>query len=139
MMTIENRRNVLRIGVASAILAAGAIGTRAEASERPPQAPAPANARMVTVTVRLSAKDADEMRRYLLGLLPVTRLAGGCRYAHTFQEPDKPTEFLLIQGWDSTEQQQAYIAWRKGRGDVDALVVLLAIPPVIETLALIDA
>jgi quinol monooxygenase YgiN len=105
----------------------------------PPVIATPANAQRVTITLRLTAKDGDAFARHLLSVIPVTRVASGCRYSHTFRDPAKASEFLLIQGWDSAEQQQGYIGWRQSTGDLDRFLAFLEKPPVIETFHLLDA
>jgi len=105
----------------------------------PPTIPAPANAQAVFVTLRATARDAAAFRAHLMKVIPVTRLASGCRYSHTYQDPATPNEFLLAQGWDSIEQQQAYIAWRQSTGDLAEFGSFLTEPPKVEVFALVDA
>lgn len=105
----------------------------------PPKIPAPANARQVLVILRLSAKDPAAFHGHLLKVIPVTRLASGCRYSHTYQDPIVPGEFALVQGWDSVDQQQGYIRWRESTGDLAELISFLSKPPVVETFSLLDA
>jgi len=40
--------------------------------------------------------------------------------------------FYIHEVWDSVESQQAYLAWRQERGDVDKLVALLRDEPSFE-------
>jgi putative intracellular protease/amidase/quinol monooxygenase YgiN len=132
------RRDALVAGTAAgAVLAA--TGASASAADRPPAVAAPPNARAVMVTLRLSAKNADAFKQHLLKVIPVTRLASGCRYSHSYQHTKTPSEFLLVQGWDSLEQQQGYIAWRQARGDLAQFGAFLGSDPVIETFDLFDA
>ena len=72
-------------------------------------------------------------------VVPVTRVASGCRFSHSYQSPERPEEFLLVQGWDSIEQQRAYLAWRERRGDLARFQEQLARPPIVESFALFDA
>ncbi len=130
-----DRRDFVSLTVAAAATAAAVPA----AAALPPKVAAPAGARPVLVTLRLSAKDAGAFRAHLLKVIPVTRLASGCRYAHTYQDAARPTEFTLLQGWDSVEQQRAYIAWRESTGDLAAFVGQLAAPPVVEVWDLVDA
>ncbi|RZN00842.1 hypothetical protein CWO91_33415 [Bradyrhizobium genosp. SA-3] len=132
------RRDALFAGpAAGAVLAAPSAS--ASADDRPPAVAAPANAKAVMVTLRLSAKNADAFKQHLLEVIPVTRLASGCRYSHSYQHTRTPGEFLLVQGWDSLEQQQSYIAWRQARGDLAQFGAFLASDPLIETFDLFDA
>jgi putative intracellular protease/amidase/quinol monooxygenase YgiN len=104
----------------------------------PPVVAAPSNARPVLVTLRLSAKDADAFKNHLLKVIPITRLASGCRYSYSYQDPKMPTEFLLVQTWDSIEQQQSYIGWRQQRSDLAAFRAFLSKDPMIEFFELFD-
>jgi putative intracellular protease/amidase/quinol monooxygenase YgiN len=106
---------------------------------RPPVMAAPLGARPVCVIVRLRAIDGMALKHHLLTAIPVTRTASGCRYSHTYQDPARPDEFLLVQGWDSLEQQRGYLAWRERHGDVAELQGLLRANPVIESFGLLDA
>jgi putative intracellular protease/amidase len=107
--------------------------------DRPPAIAAPPGARPMCVTVRLRGIDGTALRHHLLTVIPVTRTACGCRYSHTYQDPAQPDEFLLVQGWDSLEQQRGYLAWRERHGDVAVLQALLRASPVIESFSLLDA
>ena len=69
----------------------------------------------------------------------MTRLASGCRYSHSYQHTKSPGEFLLVQGWDSIEQQQDYIAWRQARGDLAQFAAFLSKDPAIDMFDLFDA
>lgn len=130
------RREVLAMG---ATVAATLAATAAAASDSPPIISAPAGAKSVVVTLQLSAMNADAFKDHLLKVIPVTRTASGCRYSHSYQTTKNPSEFLLIQGWDSIAQQEGYIAWRAGRGDLAAFRAFLTKDPIVEAFALFDA
>jgi quinol monooxygenase YgiN len=137
-MTSLTRRDVA-VGSALAATVLAVASPDAHANQKPPAIAAPAGARSVTVTLRLKAKDASAFKAHLLKVIPVTRVAAGCRFSHTFQDPAKSAEFVLIQGWDSLEQQQGYIKWREQTGDLKQFVDMLVQPPVVEVFELIDA
>ena len=130
------RREVLAMGAATA---ATLTATAAAASDKPPVIAAPVGTKSVLVTLRLSAMNADSFKDHLLKVIPVTRTASGCRYSHSYQNTKSPSEFLLIQGWDSIEQQEAYITWRTARGDLAAFRAFLTKDPIVEAFALFDA
>ena len=109
------------------------------AVSRPPLVPLAEGAKPMVVTLRLSAKDSADFAQQLREAIPVTRIATGCRYSYTYQAPNAPAEFVLIQGWDSAAQQQAYLAWRSAIGHMSHFVSLLSKPPVVEVFNLIDA
>lgn len=138
-MNTERRDFVSQGAAMAAATAVAAALPAASHAATPPRVAAPANAKPVLVTLRLSAKDAGVFRAHLLKVIPVTRTASGCRYSHTYQDPSGSGEFALVQGWDSAEQQQAYIKWRDSTGDLSEFLAFLAKPPVVETFGLIDA
>ncbi len=139
MTSMHRRAAFMGVGVATRGLVAVSAAAQAPATEKPPAAAAPAGSHPVTVVLRLSAKDPEAFKAHLMKTVPVTRVASGCRYSHSFQDPQNPAEFILIQGWDSAAQQQAYVAWRKQTGDLKLLMDFLAKPPVVETFELFDA
>jgi putative intracellular protease/amidase len=108
------------------------------ANDLPPVMASPDHAGTVLVTLRLSAKDADAFKNHLLKVIPITRLASGCRFSYSYQDPKTPTEFLLVQTWDSVEQQQSYISWRQERGDLGRFRAFLSKDPVVEFFELFD-
>lgn len=110
-----------------------------ELTALPPHVHAPADAQAVFVTLRATERDAAACREHLMKVIPVTSQASGCRYSDTYQSPSAPTGFLLLQGWDSVEQQQAHIAWRESTGDLAEFGSFLVGPPTVEVFALIDA
>jgi hypothetical protein len=44
-----------------------------------------------------------------------------------------------VQGWNSIEQQRAYLAWRESTSDLAQFIEMLSQPPVVEVLRLVDA
>jgi quinol monooxygenase YgiN len=93
----------------------------------------------VTVTLRLTAKSPEAFLQHLSRVLPETRNYQGCRYVNTLVQADQPQEVVLIQGWDSREDQQRYIQWRQTTGALTELRSLLATDPIIEYWQLTDA
>lgn len=93
----------------------------------------------VTVTFRLTAKNSEAFLQHLSRVLPETRNSEGCRYVNTLVQADQPQEVVLIQGWDSREDQQRYIQWRQTTGALTEFRSLLAKDPVIEYWQLTDA
>lgn len=110
-------------------------------SDYPPFIPAPRTATPVIVTVELIAKDPQVLEQHLAraGVIPTTRLASGINYSWTIQDRDNPNRFVLIQQWNSAEQQQGYIAWREERGNLAELRSLLSQDPVVNYLSITDS
>jgi putative intracellular protease/amidase len=92
----------------------------------------------VAVTIDLVATDPARFREHLLLVIPVTRLASGCRASWSVQTAEAPQRFSLIQAWDSLRQQQAYMAWREQRGDLAVFSSFLSEPPKVEIRRLFD-
>lgn len=46
---------------------------------------------------------------------------------------ERENEILVYERWLDLESQQAYMAWRRERGDLDRMAPLLAAPPRFET------
>ena len=108
--------------------------------EQPPFIPAPKNSIPVIVTVELIAKDPVKLSQHLKSpeVIPTTRLASGINYSWTVRDTINPNRFVLIQQWNSAEQQQGYISWREERGDLAQLRELLAQDPTVSYLAPTD-
>jgi quinol monooxygenase YgiN len=106
----------------------------------PPFVPAPETATPVIVTVELIAKDPVVLEQHLKSadVIPTTRLASGINSSWTVHDTANPNRFVLIQQWNSAEQQSGYIAWREERGDMAQLRELLTQDPVVSYLALTD-
>ncbi len=81
----------------------------------------------IVVTLRLTPSDPKAFQSFLADILPDTRKARGCRSSKTYTSGDA-TEFLLIQEWDSAEDQTAYMAWRESTGVLATFLGHLAKP-----------
>jgi len=110
------------------------------AEDYPPFIAAPIDAVPVIVTVELMAKDSEILERHLnsAGVIPLTRLASGINYSWTVRDANNTNRFVLIQQWNSVEQQQAYIGWRVERGNLAELRSLLTQDPIVTYLTPVD-
>jgi quinol monooxygenase YgiN len=82
----------------------------------------------IVVTLRLTPTDPNAFQSFLAEILPDTRKARGCRFSKTYAGHGSSDEFLLIQEWDSAEDQQAYMAWREETGVLKTFLGHLAKP-----------
>ncbi|HEX2840802.1 antibiotic biosynthesis monooxygenase family protein [Hyphomicrobium sp.] len=82
----------------------------------------------IVVTMRLTPSDPNAFQTFLTDILPDTRKARGCRSCTTHTEKDNAGNFLLLQEWDSIEDQQAYMAWRDSTGVLKTFLGHLAKP-----------
>lgn len=80
----------------------------------------------IVVTLRLTPSDPAAFQAFLAEILPDTRTAKGNRACKTHVSDDG--DFLLIQEWDSREDQQAYMAWREQTGVLQTFLGHLAKP-----------
>jgi quinol monooxygenase YgiN len=80
----------------------------------------------IVVTLRLTPSDPKAFQSFLAEILPDTRKARGCRSSKTYA--GEPGDFLLIQEWDSAEDQKAYMAWRETTGVLQKFLGHLAKP-----------
>ncbi len=87
----------------------------------------------VVFAVTFKAKDDtyDQLHETLVAILPDTANFKGAELISCSADPADKT-FYIHEVWDSAESQQAYLEWRKERGDVDKLVALLREPPSFE-------
>ena len=87
----------------------------------------------VVFAVTFKAKDDtyDELHATLKAILPDTAKFKGAELISCSADPTDKT-FFIHEVWDSAENQQAYLAWRQERGDVDKLVALLREAPSFE-------
>jgi len=67
----------------------------------------------------------------LKAILPDTAKFKGAELISCSADPTDKT-FYIHEVWESAESQQAYLAWRQERGDVDKLVALLREAPSFE-------
>lgn len=82
----------------------------------------------IVVTMRLTPTDPKAFQAFLAEILPDTRKAKGSRSCKTHVGKDGGADFLLLQEWDSPEDQQAYMAWRDSTGVLKTFLGHLAKP-----------
>jgi quinol monooxygenase YgiN len=57
-----------------------------------------------------------------------TRAFDGCRSVETFVDSDNPDTIILIEDWDTRDQQEKYLAWRIESGMIEMLAPIMAEP-----------
>ncbi len=91
----------------------------------------------MSVTVMLTLKAKDDMFETLEGtmkaILPDTAARDGAELISAASDASSKT-VIIYELWDKIESQQAYMAWRTERGDIDKLVSLLREPPQVDVL-----
>lgn len=85
----------------------------------------------IVIDLHLKAKDQenyDALHKTLTAILPDTAAYEGAKLISCSADPATMT-FIVHEVWETLEHQQAYLAWRAGRGEIDALVGMLGQPP----------
>ncbi len=89
---------------------------------------------LVTLELPAKAETLDEFMAVMKDTLVATRAYAGCEKVETYLEQNSSTVFLVEQ-WQSSEHQVAYMGWRMETGLMDAIGGFLAGPPVARTFA----
>ncbi len=75
---------------------------------------------MITLEFPVKPDMLDDYLDILKGALVETRSYKGCRSVTTLVDQET-SSIVLVEEWDSAEDQQAYIAWRVETGLIDAI------------------
>lgn len=84
----------------------------------------------ICVLLTLKPKEGmfEELENVLKAILPDTAARDGAELISCSSDADSNT-IIVYELWDKIESQQAYLAWRGERGDLDKLGALLSEPP----------
>ena len=75
---------------------------------------------MITLEMPVKPDMLEEYLNILKGALVETRSYKGCRSVTTLVDQET-SSVVLVEEWDSAEDQQAYLAWRVETGLIDAI------------------
>ena len=75
---------------------------------------------MITLEMPVKPEMLEDYLNILKGALVETRSYKGCRSVTTLVDQET-SSIVLVEEWDSVEDQQAYIAWRVETGLMDAI------------------
>ena len=75
---------------------------------------------MITLEMPVKPDMLEDYLNILKGALVQTRSYKGCRSVTTLVDQET-SSIVLVEEWDSAEDQQAYIAWRVETGLIDAI------------------
>ena len=75
---------------------------------------------MITLEMPVKPDMLEEYLNILKGALVETRSYKGCRSVTTLVDQET-SSVVLVEEWDSAEDQQAYMAWRMETGLIDAI------------------
>ena len=59
--------------------------------------------------VQAKAGSSEELREFLISIMPGIRSSEGCESVHLYQSADDPSKFMIIEVWDSVESHQASV------------------------------
>ena len=75
---------------------------------------------MITLEMPVKPEMLEDYLNILKGALVETRSYKGCRSVTTLVDQET-SSIVLVEEWDTAEDQQAYIAWRVETGLIDAI------------------
>ena len=94
---------------------------------------------VVVLDVTAKAGTGSQLLALFRRILPDTRARKGFQAIEVSVNLDNPDNLILIERWDSRADYEAYLGWRKERGDLDNLGAALAGPPAIRYFEPTDA
>lgn len=59
--------------------------------------------------VQAKPGQAEELRNFLISILPMIRSAAGCASVQLYQSEEDPAKFITIEVWDSLDSHQASV------------------------------
>ena len=75
---------------------------------------------MITLEMPVKPEMLEDYLNILKGALVETRNYKGCRSVTTLVDQET-SSVVLVEEWDSVDDQQAYMAWRMETGLIDAI------------------
>ncbi|MGY8998508.1 MAG: putative quinol monooxygenase [Rhodospirillales bacterium] len=92
------------------------------------------------VTAEFVCRDGlgKELLSLLSEMIPETRKKEGAISIDMCTDQDNPDRIVLIERWNSRANHEAYVAYRKERGDIDTITTMLIAPPKFIWLDLVD-
>ena len=55
------------------------------------------------------SESVDELRDFLISIMPDIKSSEGCESVQLFQSADEPSKFIIVEVWDSVESHQASV------------------------------
>jgi quinol monooxygenase YgiN len=88
-----------------------------------------ADALVMLAQLTIKPEKRDVFLDYTVENLAISRSAAGNIAFDILIDDARPDQVLFYEVWESAEAQQAYMAWRVGRGDLTTLLSFLACEP----------
>ena len=78
----------------------------------------------VLILLEFTAKPANagDITSYMKDELHYTRGSDGCNSVTVHKNQDDPNNMVIVEDWDSRQQYDKYLAWRRDRGDLEKLM-----------------
>tara|TARA_B100001559_G_C15885499_1_gene342772 strand:+ start:164 stop:472 length:309 start_codon:yes stop_codon:yes gene_type:complete len=92
----------------------------------------------VTAEFISSEGKRDQLIALLGEMVPETRKKEGAISIEICIDQDNLNRIVILERWNSRADHEAYVAYRKERGDIDIIAKLLATPPKFIWLDLIE-
>lgn len=89
---------------------------------------------VVMLTLKAKEDQYDQLCATMAAILPDTAKRDGALLIRAGGDAGSKT-VTVYEEWDRIESQQAYMAWRTERGDIDTLVAMLREPPQVDVLS----
>ena len=74
---------------------------------------------LVTLEINVKPENIGDLTDFMKSDLHHTRSADGCNGLTVHANQDNPNNVVVVEGWDSREQYETYLAWRAERGDLE--------------------
>lgn len=59
--------------------------------------------------VQAKPESTEELREFLVSIMPGIKDSFGCETVHLYQSEEDPSKFMMIEVWDSVESHQASV------------------------------
>lgn len=59
--------------------------------------------------VRAKEELTEDLRDFLISIMPIIKSSEGCESVQLYQSQDDPTKFIMIEVWDGIESHQASV------------------------------
>lgn len=79
----------------------------------------------VTLEFKVKNESAEELPIFLRKILPDTRGYDGCVSINVVQNQDEPTEFAVLEQWNTRQHYEDYLNWRTETGVLDELLIMV--------------
>ena len=70
----------------------------------------------VILEFKAKIDEIDNIQNFLCEILPDTRSYDGCAGLNIIQNMDDPTDFVIVEQWDTRPHYETYLQWRTDTG-----------------------